>query len=120
MTINTDIFKAKLISEKERLLAELGTIAKQGEKSPDEWDAVGTIVDASIDADPNDVADKIEEYETNHAIAGDLKAQLNDVEAALAKIEAGTYGMCEVSGEPIEEDRLEANPSARTCKAHMN
>ena len=37
-----------------------------------------------------------------------------------AAIAAGTYGTCEVSGEQIEEDRLEADPAARTCKAHMN
>jgi RNA polymerase-binding transcription factor DksA len=44
---------------------------------------------------------------------------LNTVVHALGKIEAGTYGVCEVSGMDIEEDRLEANPAARTCKAHM-
>ena len=41
------------------------------------------------------------------------------VDEALEKIEKGTYGICETGGEKIEEDRLEANPSARTCKAHM-
>ena len=33
---------------------------------------------------------------------------------ALEKIEAGKYGICEVSGEEIEADRLEAYPSAKT------
>ena len=49
-----------------------------------------------------------------------LQARLTDVNVALGKIENGTYGICEVSGEPIEADRLEANPAARTNKAHMN
>ena len=31
----------------------------------------------------------------------------------------GTYGSCEISGEAIEVERLEANPAARTCKAHI-
>ncbi|MEK7091498.1 MAG: TraR/DksA C4-type zinc finger protein [Patescibacteria group bacterium] len=39
---------------------------------------------------------------------------------ALAKIDAGNYGLCEISQEPIELDRLEANPSARTCKKHLD
>ena len=38
----------------------------------------------------------------------------------LKKIEAGTFGVCEISGEPIEEDRLDANPAARTNKANIN
>lgn len=49
-----------------------------------------------------------------------LQTRLTDVNAALGKIEAGTFGICEVSGEPIEADRLEANPAARTNKANMN
>jgi len=36
----------------------------------------------------------------------------------LKKIEDGTYGICEVGGEEIPEDRLDANPSARTCIEH--
>ena len=39
---------------------------------------------------------------------------------ALEKIEKGEYGTCEVCAAEIEEDRLEANPSARTCKAHVD
>ena len=39
---------------------------------------------------------------------------------ALERIEKGTYGICEVGNEEIEEDRLNANPAARTCKAHLN
>lgn len=108
------------MSEKARLEQELGTIAQHGSKGENDWEAKGTLVDDSVDADPNGVADKIEEYETNRAIAEDLKTQLGDVDNALAKIEAGSYGICEVSGHEIEEDRLEANPSARTCKEHMN
>jgi DnaK suppressor protein len=49
-----------------------------------------------------------------------LQARLSDVNRALDKIEAGTFGSCEVSNEPIEADRLEANPAARTNKANMN
>ena len=43
-----------------------------------------------------------------------------EIDAALEKMEKGTYGICEVCNKPIEEDRLEANPAAKTCKEHMN
>jgi DnaK suppressor protein len=51
----------------------------------------------------------------NEAVAGKLKATLDDVEAALAKIDNGTYGTCEKCGNAIAPARLEAMPAARTC-----
>ncbi|MBP9710932.1 MAG: TraR/DksA C4-type zinc finger protein [Candidatus Pacebacteria bacterium] len=73
----------------------------------------------SAAADPNEAADKQEEYIENRAITDQLEIRYNNIKRALSKIEEGTYGTCEVSGEPIEEDRLEVNPAARTCKEHM-
>jgi RNA polymerase-binding transcription factor DksA len=67
-----------------------------------------------------DLADKAENYEERTAMLNTLEARLVDVNLALQKISDGNYGKCEVSGEMIEEDRLMANPAARTCKAHMN
>jgi DnaK suppressor protein len=51
------------------------------------------------------------------ALVGSLRETLIDVDAALAKLEAGTYGHCESCGEDIVEDRLEAMPAARLCMA---
>ena len=53
-----------------------------------------------------------------HAIASQLRDQLHDVEAALAKLDDGTYGKCAVCGQPISEARLEAMPAANTCIDH--
>lgn len=119
MSQDTTIFEKKLREEKIRLDSELATIAHR-EKGTKRWEAIGTMTDGSIDADSNEVADKLEEFETNQAIAGSLNAELGDVEAALDRIEQGIYGVCEICGKPIEEDRLMANPAARTCKAHIN
>jgi len=49
------------------------------------------------------------------ALANSLKETLAEVEHALAKFEAGTYGLCENCGEPIAPARLEAKPGARFC-----
>jgi RNA polymerase-binding transcription factor DksA len=54
------------------------------------------------------------------ALVGTLRDTLNDIDAALAKFDAGTYGRCEVCGDPIAEARLEAMPAARTCIAHAS
>lgn len=119
--IDVGHFKQKLEAEKERLLKELGSVAQPGDsRMRGEWDTKGTMNTGETISDPNEVADKIEEFETNTSLMVNFENQLQDVNAALDKIKAGTYGVCEIGGEEIEIDRLEANPSAKTCIAHMN
>jgi RNA polymerase-binding protein DksA len=54
------------------------------------------------------------------AIGGQLAETLHDVEAALAKLDDGTYGQCETCGGPIGDARLEAMPTARYCITHAS
>src|SRR3954470_1481811 len=49
------------------------------------------------------------------AIATKLRETLDEVEHALEKFDAGTFGLCEGCGEPIAEARLEAKPAATHC-----
>lgn len=115
---NTNHFKEKLLAEKATLEEELGSIALFNtetniwEATPDQ-DMMGEI-------DDNDAADRFEDFESRSGMVTTLQARLSSVEKALQKIEDKTYGKCEVCGEKIEENRLEANPSAKTCKEHMN
>ncbi len=117
--MDTQFFKQKLLDEKMRLEKELSTIGRINPDNPNDWEAV-PVDPGTRESDPNDKADMIEDYETNTAILKQLEIQLDDVKDALLKIEKGTYGVCEVSGHPIEEGRLKANPAARTCIEHMN
>ena len=117
--IDTEHFKQKLLEEKTKLISELQTVGKVNPGNPDDWEPITGEKDGST-ADPNDSADSIEEYEGNTALVNELEIQLKEINTALEKIEAGTYGICEISGHQIELDRLEANPSARTCKSHIN
>jgi sigma-B regulation protein RsbU (phosphoserine phosphatase) len=48
-----------------------------------------------------------------------LEALLRDVDEAVEKYTAGTYGLCEACQEPIEPDRLEADPLLRLCLDHL-
>ncbi len=43
------------------------------------------------------------------------RRRLDDIDIALQRIEAGTFGMCETCGEPIPERRLQRLPTASTC-----
>jgi RNA polymerase-binding transcription factor DksA len=119
MTIDIPHFKEKLLSELALIETELASVGRKNPSNPLDWEAKeGNInIDTAEDAE---LAEGIEVYENNSAILKQLEIQYNDIKDALAKIDQGTYGICEISGLPIEEDRLEANPAARTCKAHMN
>ncbi|TNM50271.1 TraR/DksA family transcriptional regulator [Nocardioides albidus] len=48
-------------------------------------------------------------------LVAQVRRHLAEVEAALVRLDTGTYGTCERCGLPIAEGRLEARPAARTC-----
>ncbi len=116
--MNTQSFKEKLEIEKKSLEEELSQIGifntetNVWEATPDQ-DMMGEI-------DDNDAADRFEDFEERTAMVTTLQSRLGDINIALGKIESNTFGMCEVCNSPIEDDRLNANPAARTDKAHMN
>ena len=70
-----------------------------------------------LDYDPNfaDSSQVTAERGEAEALATTLRETLTEVEHALAKIEAGTYGICEGCGRQIAMPRLEAMPAARLC-----
>jgi RNA polymerase-binding transcription factor DksA len=114
---DTHIFKDRLEKEKAALEEQLATVAQPSVENPGEWEAVQK--DTEQESDLHDQADHLDEYQENRAIVDVLNSQLREVTASLSNIENGTYGVCKVCGEEIESDRLEADPSAKTCKAHM-
>ena len=115
--MNTEPYKAQLEEEKTTLEQQLETVGRRNPENPNDWEALPQ--ETGQESDPNDAADLITHYEDNTAILKDLEIRYNDVLAALARIEEGTYGTCAVCGEAIEEDRLNADPAATTCKAHL-
>jgi RNA polymerase-binding transcription factor DksA len=70
--------------------------------------------------------DSPEPDETQRASAGGelglldgIAAELADVQAALDRLDQGTYGNCESCGEPIDGATLESSPTARFCADHL-
>jgi len=116
--METTEYKHRLTLEKEKLESELLSVGRRNPENPNDWEPVPQ--ETEPEADPSDVADKIEGYEENTAILKDLEIRYNEVLAALVRIEQGTYGICEIGGENIEEDRLNADPAAKTCKKHVS
>ncbi|MEK9168054.1 MAG: TraR/DksA C4-type zinc finger protein [Patescibacteria group bacterium] len=115
---NTEHYKMLLESERVRIEKELGGIGRINPENPNDWEATPGNMNTSR-ADKNEAADAVEEYEMRSAVEVELEKHLADVNGALANIKTGTYGICAACGEEIEEDRLEANPSATTCKKHL-
>ena len=60
-------------------------------------------------------ADEASELEKRLIMGKRLEESLNEVEHALQKYEAGTYGLCDSCGQAIEQARLEAIPQASLC-----
>lgn len=48
-----------------------------------------------------------------------LESRLERVDRALEKVDDGTYGICDVCGEPIDPRRLRAAPESSTCVSHQ-
>ena len=100
--VSTDA-RAALVAERDELLSQLSGVGAQA----------GDHYDANF-ADSSQVTAERGEAE---ALATKLRETLADVERALAKLDNGTYGTCEVCAKPIGEARLEAMPTARRCIA---
>jgi len=71
-----------------------------------------------VGAEPRDRKDEAETHQRQRVddvqLARDL-AELQDVEDALGRLDAGTYGDCATCGEPIAAARLNVQPAARLC-----
>ena len=109
--------KHTLEEERRVLLAELNHIARHNTET-NEWEAVEHAAE-NENADTNTTADRFEDFEEKSALVTPLAIRLTEVEQALAKMNNGTYGTCEICGNPIEHARLSANPAAKTCMKHL-
>ncbi len=117
--MNLERFKTKLEEDKARLEAQLGQIGQRNPARPEDWEAMPAEAGQDMRiTESTELADAFEEFQNRSSIEAHLEERLNDVIAALGRIENSTYGICEVCKEKIEEARLEANPSAPTCIKH--
>ncbi|MEM7238597.1 MAG: TraR/DksA C4-type zinc finger protein [Pseudomonadota bacterium] len=81
------------------------------------------VFEASLDQEPNkDAEDRATERENDEVIEGLGNSGLEEIrqiDAALRRIQGGTYGLCATCEEPIGESRLSLVPHAVTCRACM-
>jgi DnaK suppressor protein len=112
MATNTELDENFIAKQKERLqslrdeLLQIMRVAEEDERTRTEQDADFTEHDAG------DMSRDIFDREVDATIVEQVEQRLVIVERALQKIEEGTYGLSDVSGEPIPRGRLEAVPEA--------
>jgi RNA polymerase-binding transcription factor DksA len=90
-----------------------GLIAGLRSEGLDEEEAAQSGELTHYDQHPADQGTDTFEREKDLSILERLEADLAEIEAALARIDDGTYGVDEVTGEPIDPQRLDAMPTAR-------
>lgn len=106
-----------IVSERERLTGLIrDRETETGIGAESESDSISEL--SSADQHQGDIATETFEREKDFSILEQLEAEIGDLDAALRKIDEGTYGTCEICGREIEADRLEAMPGTRTCFEH--
>lgn len=109
-------YTGRLEEEKTKLETQLATVGRRNPSNPNDWEAIPQ--ETGQEPDETDAADLQEGYGENMAILNDLENRYNEVLSALKRISDGSFGVCQVGGENIEEARLDADPAASTCIAH--
>jgi len=106
--VDDDAARRRLFAERDRVTKLVHEICEEIGA-----DGEGSSELADYDQHPADSASQTFELERELGILEDLENELAELQAALERIDNGSYGIDEVTGEPIDPARLEALPTAR-------
>jgi DnaK suppressor protein len=104
MTTDFNLLRRRLETERGSLLEELKPTA-----------LVAARRERGSYGEQGELATEIVEVEKGLILEKRVRDQLAEVEHALHKFDQGTYGLCDICGQPIEPARLEALPQANLC-----
>jgi RNA polymerase-binding transcription factor DksA len=111
-------YKDLLLKEQANLIESMKTIGQLSDLVPGDWE---THTDPDhVETSLDDLANKYEEESTNEGVLDTLEERLKEVTDALERIQNGTFGICMITGKPIETEILDSNPAATTCLAAKN
>ena len=113
--MDTETARRLLTEERERLGGVRAASTDDGGAFTEPEEAATSELSGGIDQHPADVGTELFERERDLAIMERVDAELADVDAALARLDQGTYGTCEACGRAIPDARLEALPATRFC-----
>ena len=109
--LDTQVFQERLLDERRRVVNAIdnihtenpGSLGEETDETTFQDNHLGDIATATFD---REMASSLEENST-HVLA--------EIDAALARIDEGTYGVCVRCGKPIGRERLDALPWATLC-----
>ncbi|MGI8573990.1 MAG: TraR/DksA family transcriptional regulator [Egibacteraceae bacterium] len=110
--MDADHARALLEQERERLE---GIAEEQGEQAERESAPAPEAVRGGESDSPSNVYDR----QVAASVAGHAEAELAEVDAALERVEDGSYGRCQECGKEIPDERLELMPATRYCVEHQ-
>ena len=108
--LDTEHFRDRLLEERQRAQEALDYIHEESRgQLEDEREEIQS------DNHPGDMATSTFDRELDYTLEENVERALAAIDAALQRIEDGTYGTCETCGEPIGVERLEALPWTTQC-----
>jgi RNA polymerase-binding protein DksA len=111
-TIDTEHFRDALLEERQRVEHALTTLR---EEHPGSLDDEVEEVSATADNHLADTASATLGREIDYTLGENAEQVISEIDAALQRIDGGTYGVCTNCGREIPRERLEANPWASLC-----
>ena len=116
-TIDTSEFRALLEHERAKIQSAIDHLHQEHPGNLE--DELGEVGGRGSDNHMGDVATVTFDRELDYTLEENSEQLLAAIDAALKRIEDGTYGTCARCGKPIPEDRLEAKPYASLCIEHQ-
>ena len=114
--IDSERFRTMLVEERERVASAIDNL--QRETPGNLEDTSGEINASGVDNHLGDTATATLDREMDFTLEENSETVLGEIDAALQRIDAGTYGTCVVCGREIGEERLEARPWSSLCIDH--
>jgi RNA polymerase-binding protein DksA len=112
MSIDTEHFRVELQKERERVRS---AIANLRDAHPGSLDEEVEEIAATSDNHPGETATATLNREIDYTLGENSEQVLSEIDAALRRIDDGTYGTCANCGAEIRPERLEAYPWASLC-----
>jgi RNA polymerase-binding protein DksA len=109
--VDTQRFRSLLLEERERTMAAIEFLHDENPGSLEDETGDQTQIDNHM----ADAASGTYDRELDYSLEGGAEKVVRLIDEALARMEAGTYGICRVCGHEIGEERLEARPWADLC-----
>ena len=112
-TIDTSEFRELLEAERRRVVDTIEYLAAENPGNMQE--ELGDIGGWGADNHLGDMASVTFDRELDEGLGEGAQQTLAQIDRALARLDDGTYGVCERGGKPIAEERLRARPYATLC-----